>query len=164
MNGTVYLEDFGMPFVNTEVSFDVSDEKGSTKKVGTKFKKILILEDIERNSRLKNKSNSWVSGRVYIDNNANSKFDMEDEVLSDIKVSILGKSIETDANGNYLIEDISSNAEFNVIVDRTYIDPLLYYDEEKYYKLMPSTGMKIDIPFQNTISLSGNVIIHGEKY
>lgn len=48
-------------------------------------------------------------------------------------------------------------------VDRTYIDPLLYYDEEKYYKLMPSTGMKIDIPFQNTISLSGNVIVHGEN-
>lgn len=163
MNGTVYLEDFGVPFVDTEISFDASDEKGSTKKVGTKFRKILILEDIERNSRLKNKSNSWVSGKVYIDNNANSRFDVEDEVLPDIKVSILGKSIETDADGNYLIEDISSNAEFNVRVDRTYIDPLLYYDEEKYYKLMPSTGMKIDIPFQNTISLSGNVIVHGEN-
>ena len=148
MNGTVYLEDFGVPFVDTEISFDVSDEKGSTKKVGTKFRKILILEDIERNSRLKNKSNSWVSGKVYIDNNANPKFDAEDEVLPDIKISILGKNIETDADGNYLIEDISSNAEFNVRVDRTYIDPLLYYDEEKYYKLMPSTGMKIDIHFK----------------
>lgn len=57
----------------------------------------------------------------------------------------------------YFIEDISSNSIFNVKVDRTYIDPLLYYDDEKYYKLMSASGMKIDIPFQLTTSLSGNI-------
>lgn len=116
-----------------------------------------MLEDLQRNSKLKNISNSWISGKVYIDNNSNSVYDEGDEHLPEIKVTVLGKSVETDEDGNYLIEDISSNSKFNVKVDRTYIDPLLYYDEEKYYKMMPSTGMHIDIPFQNTISLSGNI-------
>lgn len=158
---TIYLEDFGLPFFNTEVSFEANDRRSEDRKVGTKIKKIIVLEDLQRNSKLKNISNSWISGKVYIDNNSNSIYDEGDEPLSEIKVTVLGKSVETDEDGNYLVEDISSNSEFNVKVDRTYIDPLLYYNEEKYYKMMPSTGMHIDIPFQNTISLSGNIKLEG---
>ena len=158
LSATLYLEDFGLPFVNAEIDINADDRKSDNRSIGVTAKKVFILEDITKDSRMKNISNSWVSGRVFIDNNGNSVYDEDiDEVLSEVEVSALGKKVETDRYGMYFIEDISSNSIFNVKVDRTYIDPLLYYDDEKYYKLMPASGMKIDIPFQLTTSLSGNI-------
>ncbi|MGL6118900.1 MAG: hypothetical protein ACRC0V_00180, partial [Fusobacteriaceae bacterium] len=83
--------------------------------------------------------------------------------LESINVSLQGKTVVTDENGDYFVENISSNTLYKVKLDKTYIDPLLYFDETKYYKLMPSTGMKIDIPLQNTTSLSGNILIKDDE-
>lgn len=163
LSATLYLEDFGLPFVNAEIDIDADDRKSENRSIGVTAKKVFILEDLTKDSRMKNISNSWVNGRVFIDNNGNSIYDEDiDEVLSEVEVSILGKKVETDRYGMYFIEDISSNSIFNVKVDRTYIDPLLYHDDEKYYKLMPGSGMKIDIPFQLTTSLSGNIKVSDE--
>lgn len=36
---TIYLEDFGLPFFNTEVSFEANDRRSEDRKVGTKIKR-----------------------------------------------------------------------------------------------------------------------------
>lgn len=163
LSATLYLEDFGLPFINAEVDIDMDDKTSENRSVGVTAKKVFILEDLTKNSNMKNISNSWVTGRVFIDNNGNSVYDKDiDEVLSDVEVSVLGKKVETDRYGMFFIEDISSNSIFNIKVDRTYIDPLLYHNDEKYYKLMPGSGMEIDIPFQLTTSLSGNIKVLDE--
>ncbi|MGL5426997.1 MAG: hypothetical protein ACRDAS_03705, partial [Cetobacterium sp.] len=158
---TLYLEEFGLPFTSSEILF--SGNNKNSKKFGNKTKKTVILEDVTKDSKMKNISNSWSKGKVYVDYNSNGIYDEIDEALEGINVSLQGKTVVTDENGDYFVENISSNTLFTVKLDKTYIDPLLYFDETKYYKLMPSTGMKIDIPLQNTTSLSGSISIQDDE-
>ena len=126
------------------------------------FRDTIIKEEIEKNSKMKNISNSWIKGKVFIDSNSNRKYDDFDEVLEGVDIVVQGKKVTTDSDGNYFIENISSETIFTLKVDKTYLDPLLYFDETAHYKLMPSTGMVIDIPLQNTTSLSGNIILKSQ--
>lgn len=158
---TLYLEELGLPFTSAEILFTGNDK--NQKKLGTKIKKTIILEELEKNSKMKNITNSWVKGRVFIDSNSDGKYDDFDEVLEGVDIVVQGKRVTTDSDGNYFIENISSETIFTLKVDKTYLDPLLYFDETIHYKLMPSTGMTIDIPLQNTTSVSGNVILKSEE-
>lgn len=158
---TLYLEEFGLPFTSAEILFTGNDK--NQKKLGTKVKKTIILEEIEKNSKMKNITNSWVKGKVFIDSNGNGKYDDFDEILDSIDVIIQGKTATTDSEGNYFVENISAETIFTLKVDKTYVDPLLYFDETTHYRLMPSTGMVIDIPLQNTTSISGNIILKSEE-
>ncbi|MGL5366757.1 MAG: hypothetical protein ACRDAG_00420, partial [Cetobacterium somerae] len=158
---TLYLEEFGLPFTSAEILFTGNDK--NQKKLGTKVKKTIILEEIEKNSKMKNITNSWVKGKVFIDSNGNGKYDDFDEILDSIDVIIQGKTATTDSEGNYFVENISAETIFTLKVDKTYIDPLLYFDETTHYRLMPSTGMVIDIPLQNTTSISGNIVLKSEE-
>lgn len=152
---TLYLEEFGLPFTSAELLF--TGDSNDQKKLGTKVRKTILLEDVTKDSKMRNISNSWLKGRVFIDYNGNGKYDDMDEILDGVDVVVQGKSVTTDENGEYFMENISSNSLFNLKLDRTYIDPLLYFDETKHYSLKPSTGMRIDIPLQNTTSMSGGV-------
>lgn len=158
---TMYLEEFGLPFTSAEILFSGNDK--NQKKLGTKVKKTIILEELQRDSKMKNITNSWVKGKVFEDLNGNGKYDESDVVLDGIDVIIQGKKATTDENGDYFIENISSGTLFTLKIDRTYIDPLLHYDETTYYKLVSSTGMTIDVPLQNTTSISGNILLKNDE-
>ncbi|MGL4538717.1 MAG: hypothetical protein ACRCUD_06505 [Cetobacterium sp.] len=158
---TLYLEEFGLPFSSAEMLFSGNDK--NQKRLGTKIKKTIILQEIDKNSKMKNIVNSWIKGKVFIDSNGNGKYDDLDEVLDGIDITVQGKKTTTDNNGDYFIENISAETTFTLKVDKTYIDPLLYFDETIHYRLMPSTGMIINIPLQNTTSISGNILLKSEE-
>ena len=159
INGNVYLDKLNIPVTSAKLSFNGSDESHKSRNIGMEIKKNFILNDIFRNSKIENISNSWIKGRVYIDNNNNDKYDIDDVPMNDLEIYIQGKRVKTDKNGKYIMENISSNSKFKIKLDKTYIDPLLHYKENINYKLMPSTGMEVNIPLQYTVSLSGNIIL-----
>lgn len=159
INGNVYLDNLNLPVTSAKLSFNGSDESHKSRNIGMEIKKNFILNDIFRNSKIENISNSWIKGRVYIDNNNNDKYDIDDVPMNDLEIYIQGKRVKTDKNGKYIMENISSNSKFKIKLDKTYIDPLLHYKESSNYKLMPSTGMEVNIPLQYTVSLSGNIIL-----
>ncbi|MGL6119890.1 MAG: hypothetical protein ACRC0V_05230, partial [Fusobacteriaceae bacterium] len=114
---TLYLEEFGLPFTSSEVLF--SGNNKNSKKFGNKTKKTIILEDVVKDSKMKNISNSWAKGKVYIDYNSNGIYDSADSALESINVSLQGKTVVTDENGDYFVENISSNTLFKVKLDKT---------------------------------------------
>lgn len=143
-----YLESIKNPFTSSKISFSSNAREIKNHKVGLELGKTILLEDITRNSKMKNLSNSWITGKVFIDENHNEIYDKGEPLVEGVQVTCSGKSVYTDKDGIYILEDISPNKIITLDIDTTGINPLLNFQNKQKYKLNSSTGKKLDIPLQ----------------
>lgn len=131
-------------------------------KLGVSLEKAIDLSDITRNIKDREVGSSWVYGRVYIDSNSNGKYDKEEKIIEGAKVDIDGKKVETDFQGQYLIEGILAQEDYQVIVDKKSIDPMLIQvDTKTRIRPRASVGMKYDIAMQTVSMVAGYIYPDG---
>ncbi|NME36200.1 hypothetical protein HF862_06385 [Fusobacterium sp. FSA-380-WT-3A] len=115
------------------------------------------LDKADNNSSV---SNSWITGKVYLDKNGNHIFDNNDIPLPNVEILVDNRSFIIDKNGKYVANGISGNKISTVTVNRKTIDPT-YKNTDGPLKIKSknSSILHLDIPIQPISIISGNIIL-----
>lgn len=155
--------------VGLEVSYKISnwleimgdssyDGDKNSYSAGVEIEKTIILEKPLTSNSNPYSSNSWMDGKVFMDDNNNGEYDSGEVLLEGIEVNVGRKKGVTDKDGAYFIDHISSYEKKEFKINLESLDPMLQAgNNKKYIKLYPATGGHIDVPIQIISMIMGNV-------
>ncbi|MGL4867851.1 MAG: hypothetical protein ACRC4S_04225, partial [Cetobacterium sp.] len=100
----------------------------------------------------------WIYGKVYIDSNDNSKYDIGETTLPEVVLVVDGKKVVSDKNGNYFISGLLPLENYKIRVDRKSIDPMLVQVvDKKEVQTRASIGTEYNVGVQAISMLTGNI-------
>ncbi|MGL5088635.1 MAG: hypothetical protein ACRC6Z_04160 [Cetobacterium sp.] len=150
---TVYLENY----LYLEVPMSLRDDE--TLSVGLSAEKVIDLSDLKRDVKDRQVDNSWIFGKVYIDSNNNGSYDIDETTLSDVTIIVDGKKVDSDINGDYFIPGLLPLENYQVLIDRKSIDPMLtQVVDKKKVGTRASVGTRYDIGVQAVSMVTGNIL------
>ncbi|MGL4903913.1 MAG: hypothetical protein ACRC34_00190 [Cetobacterium sp.] len=149
---TVYLDEY----IYAEIPF-TKNENGNFK-IGVNAEKVIDLSDLKREVKDRQVDNSWIYGKVYIDSNDNSKYDIGETTLPEVVLVVDGKKVVSDKNGNYFISGLLPLENYKIRVDRKSIDPMLVQVvDKKEVQTRASIGTEYNVGVQAISMLTGNI-------
>ncbi|MGL5797976.1 MAG: hypothetical protein ACRCYT_07200, partial [Cetobacterium sp.] len=149
---TVYLDEY----IYAEIPF-TKNENGNFK-VGINAEKVVDLSDLKREVKDRQVDNSWIYGKVYIDSNDNSKYDIGETTLPEVVLIVDGKKVVSDKNGDYFISGLLPLENYKIRVDRKSIDPMLIQVvDKKEVQTRASIGTEYNVGVQAISMLTGNI-------
>lgn len=131
--------------------------------MGVALEKSIDVSNVKRKIKDREVENSWVYGKIFIDSNNNGKLDKGEKGLENVGIEVDGRKTESDIDGNYLIEGLISQEEYQVLVDRKSIDPMLVQvNTKELIKPNASVGMNYNIPMQAVSMVAGYIVPKGD--
>lgn len=131
--------------------------------MGVALEKSIDVSNVKRKIKDREVENSWVYGKIFIDSNNNGKLDKGEKGLENVGIEVDGRKTESDIDGNYLIEGLISQEEYQVLVDRKSIDPMLVQvNIKELIKPNASVGMNYNIPMQAVSMVAGYIVPKGD--
>jgi len=114
--------------------------------------------EFDNRDRVDVTSRGWVEGVVFVDENADGRFDNGEQAMVGAEVKAGGRRQKTDNDGHFIIRGLSPYQETSVEIDRRSMDAL-YVPTRDYVLVEPGlcTGVVVEIPVVPASGLNGAI-------
>lgn len=151
VNFTVYLDNL----ISGELNFVHDDNEISA---DLSIRKEFNLSSPLKNVRYDSSKDGFVTGIIFLDSNANGKFDCDDIPLNEVTILINGKKGISNKNGSYSVDGIPADEFLDVEVDSETLEAGLipYYGNNKV-KVRRSSNTELNIAIVEAGFIEGGV-------